>query len=292
MMTNFKYEVTTTFHYLGSLRFLNRNSDHALNELLPTEFERVFVKDYVTMQEFFNVTSENPIVGMCQFEIALYHGVNASGGVSFVLSAIAEGGRVNFSRMSVYSRIFNLRPRGPNDEYSASWYLNHECTDRFRRYVKPFVEDSLAFKAQQYNAEFHPHNTCHLVRPVANQTDRDCQAWHDGVGIFNFRKPESTVGRCEQHRNGESHCVLKSKEGQKCSLYYTDGRDTLALNLEYLHRNERPPRRPMSEIERGPYSIATSGVREYPCDAGLTCTMDNYDTGVATCKRFIQRDRQ
>lgn len=290
--STYKYEVTTTFHYLGTLKFLGRDSSNALNELLPNEFERVFVRDYVTLQEFFNVSQQNPIVGMCQFEIALYHGVSASGGVSFVLSAIAEGGRVNFSRMSVYSRMFNLRTRGPSDEYSASWYLNNECSDRFRKYVRPFVEDALAFKAQQYNAEFHPYNTCEHVRPVPNQTDRDCKDWHDGVGIFNFRKPVSTVGRCEMQGNGESHCVLKSKEGQKCTLYYADGRDTMTLNLDYLKRNQIPPFRPLTSRNTGPYSMATSGVREYPCDAGLTCTMDNPDYGIATCKRLVQRDRQ
>jgi hypothetical protein len=302
----YKYEVGTTFHVLGSLKFKNQNSRFVLppqvyptNEIDLSPFVPVFKRDYVTAQEFFNVSPDNQMVGMCQYEIALYHGVSTEGGVTFVLGLIASGGRVNFTRMTVYSRLFNIKSQEQDaagyflgDEYSSSWYLNHECSDRFRQNTKSFVEETLAFRAMRYNAEFHPYNTCALTRPIANQTDRDCQPWHDGVGVFNFRKPGTTVGRCEQQNNGESHCVLKSKVGQKCYLYYTDGRDTLTLNLEYLHKNQRPPRRPLSAIEHGPFSLATSGVREYPCDAGLTCTMDNYDNGIATCKQLSQRDRQ
>jgi hypothetical protein len=293
---SFKYEVNVTFHVLGTLKFVNRETNEPLtfaDDLLPTDFDRLFTRDYVTTQEWFNVSTRNPMVGMCQYEIALYHGEATEGGVSFVLSAIAAGGRVNYTRMAVYSRMFNIQARGPNDEYSSAWYLDHECTDRFQRFVKPFVDDALAFKAQQYNARFHPNNSCdRRISPVSGQTARDCQAWHDGVGIFNFRKPETTVGRCEMQSNGESHCVLKSKEGEKCTLYYTDGLDTLIYGLQYARNNQRPPRRPMSSIERDPRFQATSGVREYPCDVGLTCTMDNYDTGIATCKRLTQRDRQ
>ncbi len=286
---SYKYEVTTTFHVLGSLKFVGRQSANPLNELLPGEFERVFNRDYVTMQEFFNASEQNPMVGMCQYEIALYHGVTTSGGVSFILSAIAEGGRVNFARMAVYSRMFNIKSQGPNDEYSSAWYLNHECSDRFERYVKPFVEDTLAFKAQQYNAEFHPHNTCAPARPVVGQTDRDCRDWHNGVGIWNFRKPQNTVGRCEMQTNGESHCVLKSKEGQKCPLYYSDGIDTLLFNMEAMRSDRRPPVRPTTSVDQGPHSLFTEGHREFPCDAGLTCTMDSYRHRTATCKNLNRR---
>ncbi|MCC6138716.1 MAG: hypothetical protein IT287_08790 [Bdellovibrionaceae bacterium] len=286
---SYKYEVSTTLHVIGTLKFLNRDSENALNELLPTDFEKVFTRDYVTMQEFFNVSEKNVMVGMCQFEIALYHGVSTSGGVSFVLSAIADASRVNYARMSVYSRMFNIKKQGPNDEYSSSWYLNHECSDRFKKYVKPFVEDSLAFKAQQYNAEFHPYNTCALTRPVAGQTDRDCKAWHAGEGFWNGKKPDSTVGRCEAQSNGESHCILKSKEGQKCPLYYSDGLDTFLVNLESMRSNTRPAARPTTTIDQGPHTLATIGYREFPCDAGLTCTMDNYRKGTATCKKINQR---
>ncbi len=289
---SFKYEVATTFHVLGTLRFLNRESQSPLNDLLPIEFEKVFKRDYVTMQEWFNVSPQNPMVGMCQYEIALYHGVTTSGGVSFILSGIIDGGRVNYARMGVWSRMFEIKPQGPNDEYSSDWYLNHECTDRFQKYTKAFVEDSLSFKAQQFHAYFHPANTCAPARPVPGQTDRDCRAWHDGEGFWNRKKPENTVGRCEMQSNGESHCVLKSKEGQKCPLYYTDGLDTFLVSMEAMRNQRRAPARPTSSIDHGIHSLATPGHREYPCDSGLTCTMDSSRDRTATCKNLTRRGPQ
>jgi hypothetical protein len=284
---SYKYEVTTVFHVLGSLKLLNRTSVDPLNELLPQDFERVFKRDYVTVQEFFNVSKENPMVGMCQFEIALYHGKSASGGISYVLGAIVDGGRVNFSRMTVYSRMFNIKPQGPNDEYSSSWYLNNECSDRFNKYTRAFVEDALEFKARQYNATFHPQNTCAKSRPVPNISDRDCKEWHES--FWSRTKRESTVGRCEMFSNGESHCTLKSKEGQRCPMYYSDGQDTFLVTLEAMQNNTLPAPRPLSTIDQGPHTLATPGYREFPCDAGLTCTMDKSIHGTATCKNLAKR---
>jgi hypothetical protein len=230
------------------------------------------------------------MAGMCQFEIALYRGFNASGGISFVLDAMAEGGEVEISRMSVYSRIFDLMPRGINDEFSVEWYKTHECVDRFQKYTKAFVEDALAFKAEGFFKHHHPLSTCAAATPVPNQTDNDCKEWHES--LWSAKKREATVGRCELQVNGESHCVLKSKVGQKCTLYYADGKSTQNLNLEYFKKNQAPPPRALTVRNTGPFSMATTGVKEYPCDAGLTCTMDNYDYGIATCKKSSSRDRQ
>lgn len=278
---SYKYEVTTTFHYLGSLKMVNRKSENSLNSLLPEDFEKIFKKNYDLSIQYFNVSSENPIVGMCQYELALYHGVSTKGGASFILAGIVEGGEVNFSRLSVYSRIFNIKPEGPFGEHSDQWYLQHECTDRFEKFVKPFVDEQFSFKARQYLAYFHPHNTCEPATPVPNKNDILCEDWHES--FWSKKKKQKTVARCEMHTNGESHCVLKSKVGQPCSMYYTDGLDTSEFNLRYLKEGKKPPSRPLSSQDHGPYSLATIGASEYPCDKGLVCSMDTQTT--ATCKK-------
>ncbi len=280
--TTFKYEVTTTFHYIGSLQMVNRKSQSNLNNILPEDFEKIFTKDYTLFEEYFNVTEKNKIVGMCQYELALYHGVSVSGGISFVLQLIAGGGTVNFAKMSVYSKMFEIKPRGPYDEHSARWYKEVECGERFKKYAKPFVDEAFAFKAVSFNAHFHPHNTCAPAKPVANTTDKDCTEWQSSFWSKKIKK--STVGRCQMHDNGESHCVLKAKEKMRCPMYYTDGLDGLELSKKYLFSGEVPPSRPISQKDHGPYSLATMGGKEYPCDAGLTCTMDS--NAMATCKKL------
>lgn len=280
--TNYKYEITTTFHYLGSLKMVNRTSDVPLNSILPEDFEKIFIKDYTLYEEYFNVSDQNPIVGMCQYELALYHGVSVSGGISFVLQGIVGGGLINFARLSVYSKMFNLKPRGSYDEHSSRWYKEVECMERFNKYAKPFVDEAFAFKAVAFNAHYHPHNTCAPAKPIPNKTDKDCTDWQESFWSKKIKK--STVGRCQMHENGESHCVLKAKENMRCPMYYSDGLDSFEFAKKYILNKQRPPSRPVTPKNQGPYSLATSGVKEYPCDAGLVCTMDTNTT--ATCKKL------
>ncbi|MBY0385871.1 hypothetical protein K2X05_12000, partial [bacterium] len=301
-----KYEVTTIFHYLGSLKMLDKKPTGTIDptiqvplqridesttgngvvisdgNFLPLEFNAIFEKDYKTYELYFKPTKEYPIIGMCQYEISLYYGVSNKLAVTFVLGAIAEGGRVDFSRMAVYSKMFNLKSKGPSGEYSPRWYLNNECDNRFKKYVKPFIDDQFAFKVMQYNAYLNPYNTCSLENPVQNKNDISCDDWHNS--FWSRSKKRATVGRCAPQPNGRNSCILKSRVGQKCSMYYTDGLDSLQYNLKYLQMGKEPPARPVSSEDQGPFSLATLGEGEYPCDDGLICSMDSAIT--ATCKKI------
>lgn len=249
---SFKYEVTTVFHYLGSLKMIGRTSEAPLNPLEPSDFEKVFSKDPQTVLDYFNVTDQNPIVGMCQYEIALYHGKTASGGITWFLKMIAEGGRVNFSRLSVYSRLFNLKPRGEYDEHSLKWYKETECENRFKTYVKPFVDEAFAYRAIEYNAYGHPSNTCTLgSRTIEGHGDESCFGHREKM---NSTIKKSTVSRCEIQKNGSSQCVLKAKENMNCPMYMDrDGNYT--------------------DKYQGLYRDATLAHFGQQCDKGLVCKM-------------------
>lgn len=300
-----KYEVTTVFHYLGTLKMTEKKPTGTIDttiqvplkridesttgdgvvisegNFLPLEFNAIFEKDYKTYELYFKPTKEYPIIGMCQYEISLYYGVSAKGGATFILGGIAEGGRVDFSRMAVYSKMFNLKPKGPSGEYSPRWYLNNECDNRFKKFVKPFIDDQFAFKVMQYNAYLNPYNTCSLETAVENKNDVSCDEWHNS--FWSRKKKQNTVGRCAAQPSGANSCILKSKVGQKCTMYFTDGLDTLQYNLKYLQLGKQPPARPVSSEDHGPLSVATLGQGEYPCDDGLVCTMDTATS--ATCKK-------
>jgi hypothetical protein len=271
---NYKYKVATTFHYLGSVKILRDKMDSTVGvrTLRPEEIQKVLLFDPQNHQHYFNISADNPIVGMCQYEISLSQGKSIEGGISWVAEAMTSTSKVKSTSISVFSRLFNIKPRGEYDEYSTKWYIEKECGERFNNIIKPYVEEAFGYKAIEFVTYNHPSNECEIGSQNTIHGDASCFDFHQSLGMA---LRNSTVARCVQQKNGASRCQLKAKAGNSCPMYQArDG----SLTDKY----------------QGIYSDATMAGVGFSCDQSLACGLDRKPLmigrlilwpGSATCKK-------
>jgi hypothetical protein len=271
---NYKYKVATTFHYLGSVKILRDKIDSTVGvrTLRPEEIQKVLLFDPQNHQHYFHISEKDPIVGMCQYEISLSQGKSVEGGISWVLEGMTSTSKVKSTSISVFSRLFNIKPRGEYDEYSTKWYIEKECGERFNNVIKPYVEEAFGYKAIEFVTYNHPQNECEQGSQNTINGDASCFDFHQSFGLF---VRNSTVARCVQQKNGASQCRLRAKQAGSCPMYRArDGSYT--------------------EKFQSLYSDVTMAGVGMTCDQGLECTMDRKPLGIgqlviwpgtASCKK-------
>lgn len=215
-----------------------------------------------TNRRFYKVRPNYPMVGFCAYEMTVKMAKSSEGSISFVVGSAADSNSEYQSEsMTLYSNFFQIEANVPVNDY-----LDVKCGGDFLEEASRFVENDFNKIILEYYTLYHPSNNCRLESSSNPGGDMSCLGWFkENVDKVTQKM---TVPRCEQQVNGSVKCVLKAKKEKSCPMYYgKNGSYTTQFSL---------------------YKEATLSNFGFPCDAGLSCSMDREPSlfwpGAASCK--------
>ena len=208
--------------------------------------------------------TEDPMVGMCSFEIAFATEAgenmtlertlkipNTGDLAGFISNSTTTGSTRGFSHTHM-SPFFQVNPR-----VSVDQYLETVCNGWFRAKKEKLLVAQASDQILSILWHANPASSCAAPSPENENDpagDASCLPWHRTLGL---EVQNVTVPRCEFQRDGAHRCVLRTKrEGVKCPMSYNKA------------ANRFNPERADGWLQ-----TVTSPGYSYPCDAGLTCRM-------------------
>ncbi|MBK9039422.1 MAG: hypothetical protein IPL83_09710 [Bdellovibrionales bacterium] len=260
---NYKYSVKTTFILVAS-----DSSDHSKYSDQPKvrqvseDEDNFLVLNHQTMHAYPKVSDENPMVGLCSYDISLSNEFQTQDGFSFnkAVGALAaavgltwEKGTVEVAKTTRFSKFIRLDPT-----ISIDQYLRTVCMEKFseskRRETASHFNKIVLSQMWHHN----PNSTCTPSLDNFKERlpggDRSCMEWYSDNFDSSLRK--RTIPRCEIHADGTHRCVLKSRENATCPMFLDRKTGTYSPFLSQKNRVS-----------------VTSGAYERPCDdtSGLKC---------------------
>ncbi len=206
---------------------------------------------------FFNSTEENPVLGMCKYDLSITITTTKDKKVSFVLGDRSENmSEYTGAEYTIYSNFFPIESTVP-----AQDYLTELCDDKFVEAVRFIAELDFNSMVDDFFAYKHPEAQCALPEEdVLNpKGDQSCMDWFYNPRYVMGSYRKGNVPRCVLGKKGIPICVLRSKEGQSCPIYEWNGRLT-----------DRPEVA-VTKAGKTSKSLTVGDYQKFSCDAGLTC---------------------
>lgn len=215
------------------------------------------------LHNYFKVTPEYPLLGMCKYEMSLAIQRSKTDTLSLVFGSVANGeATLDGMSYTVYSNFFQIEGHVPVEDY-----LRVRCGENFTEAVRFLVEGEFNKMVTGHFAHYHPKSECRW-RPVSASTRRDgdpeCMNWFQNLNEHGLDKT-NTVPRCILGEEGYPVCAIRTaKTGAYCPLYATNGNLT----------TRQPPtwQRQLNPMENiGFFNTKTL----HQCDHNLECRLEN-----------------
>lgn len=258
----YSYNRQTTLMVMTSWRQLKKLGESRGTTTAKDVLESSVIDQRNDLRNYFKVSEEYPLLGMCKFEMSLAIQRSKTDTLSLAFGSRANGENVlDGMSYTVYSNFFQIEPHIPVEDY-----LHVRCGESFTEAVRFLVESEFNKLVTGYFAHYHPKSECRWKPPtgqVLQEGDKDCSAWFDKLNILGLDK-KTTAPRCVLGNEGYPVCVVRSKTNAHCPVYAANG------NL-FTKEPERYDRQinPMDSL------IWFQAKKIYECDNGLECRLDN-----------------
>ncbi len=274
----YSYTKQTTLMVMSSWRQFrdpenpNSTKDNAIKNIL----ENSVIDQKPDLRNYFKVSDEYPLLGMCKYEMSLVIQKISTNTVNLVFGSKADSDNVvDGMSYTVYSNFFQIEGHVPVQEY-----LHVRCGENFTEAVRFLVESEFNKMVTEAFAHYHPKSQCRWSPPSTKTPktgDQDCLSWFNKLNTLNLDK-KNTVPRCILGEEGYPVCAARtSKVGSYCPLYSSRGQ--ISTKEPEIWERQLNPMDSAGFI---------GGKILQQCDHGLECRLDN---GNPISSILLSRDR-